>query len=700
MPPRVAQPLRKVTVMSNETLVDMLENNRGIDRSVTYIEGEDVERRLPYGEVFARALGILHHLQAMGARRGDKLIILLNSNEQFLDAFWAAVCGGIVPVPLSVGLNDEHRHKVLRVARTLGAPLLYTDAKTLQRLEALAAQVGESALFTSLKARTFLVESVTNVSRAGKLHRPTANDLAMIQFSSGSTSEPKGVMLTHGNLMANCAAVTAVSKLCETDVSLSWMPLTHDMGLIGFYLMQFANRVQVNLMPTDLFVRRPLLWLQIASRKRVTITCSPNFGYRHFLKVLGGRRLEGADLSSIRLIFNGAEPISVQLCNEFINALDHTGLNRRAMYPVYGLAEASLAVTLPAINSGYRWIRANRHQLNVGRSIELNPANSRDSLELVCVGSAVPTTEVRVADDMRTALPDGCVGHILMRGKSVTRGYVGDPTATADAIDGEGWLDTGDLGVIHEGEFYITGRAKEIIVINGQNYYPYDLENIARRAPGLDLNKVVVAGVRPPGAQSEELVVFVLHRGAMPEFVSTAQAVGRLVNEHTGLEVARVIPVKKIPKTTSGKVQRHVLELAYSNGDFDAALKELEFLMATSHRGPVLGGSELESRLQVLCETVLPGRRIDIDDNLFEIGASSLKLIEIHENIGRDFPGLIDLVEMFDHPTIAKLAKHLELKLLGEVQGLVMQVDAAIQDAFPPQFTANRQSGQVPGSAD
>jgi acyl-CoA synthetase (AMP-forming)/AMP-acid ligase II len=660
--------------MSNETLVDMLENNCDIDRSVTYVGGENIERRLPYGEVFARALGILHSLQAMGARRGDKLIILLNSNEQFLDAFWAAVCGGIVPVPLSVGLNDEHRHKVLRVARTLGAPLLYTDAKTLQRLEALSAQVGESALFTSLKARSFLVESVTDVSRAGKLHRPTADDLAMIQFSSGSTSEPKGVMLTHGNLMANCAAVTAVSKLCETDVSLSWMPLTHDMGLIGFYLMQFANRVQINLMPTDLFVRRPLLWMQIASRKRVTITCSPNFGYRHFLKVLAGRRLEGTDLSRIRLIFNGAEPISVQLCDEFIKALDHTGLSRRAMYPVYGLAEASLAATLPAINSGYRWIRANRHQLNVGRMIELNPADTRDSLELVCVGSAVPTTEVRIADEMRTALPDGCVGHILMRGKSVTRGYFGDLHATAGAIDREGWLDTGDLGVVYEGEIYITGRAKEIIVINGQNYYPYDLENIARRAPGLDLGKVVVAGVRQPGAPSEELVVFVLHRGAIAEFVSTARAVGRLVNEHTGLEVARVIPVKKIPKTTSGKVQRHLLVRAHIDGNFYSELTELEVLTAASHQGSCPGGADLESRLQILCETALPARRIDVDDNLFEIGVSSLKLIEIHQNIDRDFPGLVDLIEIFDHPTIAKLAKHLEHKLSRQVQGLDLQV--------------------------
>src|SRR6202042_829851 len=321
------------------TLVDMLESNRSVDRSVTYIGGENTERRILYKDVYTRALGILHHLQAAGAKAGDRMIIFLNNNEQFLDGFWAAVAGGIIPVPLAVGISDEHRHKLLRVARKLGKPLLYTDAKSLERLQALAAEAGESALFGELKARSFLVETITDISRPGKLHRPVPDDLAFIQFSSGSTSEPKGVMLTHANLIANAQGATAVGKYNDQDVTLSWMPLTHDMGLIGFFLMQFANRVHIHLMPTELFVRRPLLWLQIASRKRVTITCSPNFGYRHFLKVLGDRRLEGTDLSSIRLIFNGAEPISVQLCDEFIKALDHTGLDRRAMYPVYGLAE-------------------------------------------------------------------------------------------------------------------------------------------------------------------------------------------------------------------------------------------------------------------------------------------------------------------------------------------------------------------------
>jgi len=656
--------------MTYTTLVEILENNRGVDRAVCYVEGENTERRVAYADVYTRALGILHHLQRLGAGRGDSMILFLSNNEQFLDGFWAAVCGGIVPVPLAVGISDEHRHKLLRVARKLGKAWLYTDAKNLDRLEGLAAQVGEGALFAELKSRCFLVDSLTDISRPGKLHRPRPEDPAFIQFSSGSTSEPKGVILTHGNLVANTLGSTAVDRFDSDDVSLSWMPLTHDMGLIGFYLMQFANRVHINLMPTELFVRRPLLWLQVAAKKRATITCSPNFGYRHFLKVLAGRRLEGLDLSSLRLLYNGAEPISVELCNEFLSALAYTGLKRAAMYPVYGLAEASLAVTLPKLGSEFRWLRVNRHRLTVGAPVELNPADPRDALELVCVGEPLPNLELRIADDDRRPVAQGHVGHILIRGPNVTRGFIGDAEATARAIDAEGWLATGDLGFLVEGSLYVAGRSKEIIFVNGQNYYPHDLENIAQRAPGLELGKVVAAGITKPGEQVEQLVVFVLHRNAISEFLPTAVAVGRLINELTGLEVAHVVPVKKIPKTTSGKVQRHLLEEAYSAGEFDAELAEIARLREGSAGAASPTGSELERRLLAICEGALPGKNIGIDDNLFELGASSLKLIEIHETIDRDFPGLVDLIELFDFPTIAQLARHIEKKLsLAAVPG-------------------------------
>ncbi|HTY94970.1 MAG TPA: non-ribosomal peptide synthetase [Steroidobacteraceae bacterium] len=645
------------------TLIELIEGNRKIERSITYLEGEHNERRVSFGDLYDRALGILYHLQKLGAKRGDHLILFLGDNEPFIDAFWGAVLGGIIPVPVALGISDEHRHKLLRIARKLGNPYLYTDRRSLERIEAFAAQVGEAPTFAKLKSRVFLVDQLDDISRAGKTQVATASDVAFIQFSSGSTSEPKGVVLTHGNILANCRGVSEIAAFTEDDVSLSWMPLTHDMGLIGFHIFMFANRLHQHLMPTELFVRRPLLWLTFASSRRATILCSPNFGYRHYLKVLGDRPVDGLDLSPVRLIFNGAEPISAELCEEFLKRMQPAKLARNAMYPVYGLAEASLAATFPAPGAPLRTIQLDRHHLTVGEAAQDTAPGSRDAVNLVSVGRAIPYCKVRICADDDRELPEGVIGNILISGENVTQGYFADSAVNATTFSADGWLRTGDLGVIRQGELYITGRAKEILFVNGQNYYPHDLEGIAQAAEGLDLGKVAIAGVRPAGAQTDQIVVFVLHRGEIKDFVPVANEVSRLINEHTGLEVADVVPVKRIPKTTSGKIQRHVLEEAYLAGEFANELAELAALRA-ARRGPVSASrSDIEEKIRTICDAALEGKKLDLHDNLFEVGASSLKLIEIHEQIDREFPGQVDLTELFDYPTIAELAAHLEAKL-------------------------------------
>jgi acyl-CoA synthetase (AMP-forming)/AMP-acid ligase II/acyl carrier protein len=454
-----------------------------------------------------------------------------------------------------------------------------------------------------------------------------------------------------------------VGKFCAEDVTLSWMPLTHDMGLIGFHLVMFANRARAHFMPTELFIRRPLLWLTLASRIRATILCSPNFGYKHYLKVLGERPVTDLDLASVRLIFNGAEPISVELCEEFLTRLAPARLQREAMYTVYGLAEASLAVAFPPPGAPLRTLALNRHRMNAGDLVEPVAAGERDAIRLVCEGRPIPYTRLRITDDADQELPEGRIGNVHITGDNVTRGYFEDSAANAAAFTADGWLRTGDLGLYHEGQLYISGRAKEIIFVNGQNYYPHDLEAIAQQAQGLELGKVVAVGARRQGAQSEELVVFVLHRGGLEDFLPLAAQVTRLINEHAGLEVSEAVPVKRIPKTTSGKVQRHLLAEGYVAGEFDAELKELSALRAAHAAPEGESHTEIEEKLQSICDAALPGKRIALHDNLFEIGASSLKLIEIHEQIERLYPGKIDLTELFDFPTIAELARHLQQKL-------------------------------------
>jgi acyl-CoA synthetase (AMP-forming)/AMP-acid ligase II/aryl carrier-like protein len=280
------------------------------------------------------------------------------------------------------------------------------------------------------------------------------------------------------------------------------------------------------------------------------------------------------------------------------------------------------------------------------------------------VGQPIPRSALRIAGDDDTSLPDGTIGHIHIRGENVTAGYFQEPAINAAAFTSDGWLRTGDLGLVLDGEIYITGRAKEILFVNGQNYYPHDLEAIAQRAPGMELGKVVVAGVRPPGAETDQLTVFVLHRGDAAEFPALAAEITRLINEQAGLEVAQVVPVKRIPKTTSGKIQRHLLEQQLLDGEFTADLAEVaKHAGAAGTKAAVASPDSIEARLLAICNGVLAGRAISAQDNLFEIGASSLKLIEIHEQIDREYPNLVDLTELFDHPTVAQLATHLASKL-------------------------------------
>jgi acyl-CoA synthetase (AMP-forming)/AMP-acid ligase II/acyl carrier protein len=646
-----------------KTLVELLQLNAGADRRITYIEGDGAERTVTYGELRRRALGILRRLQQLGAGRGDRLIIFLNSNEAFIDGFWAALAGGIVPVPLAVGISDEHRWKLLRVAKKLGSPFLYTDQKTLDRLREFARGVDEAAAFAKLESRVFLIDQLEEVGSPGQPAAVGPDDVAFIQFSSGSTSEPKGVVLTHRNILANARGASEAAGLSDQDTGLSWMPLTHDMGLIGMFIMLFANQAEINLMPTDAYIRRPLLWATTATRKRATVLASPNFGFRHYLKVLGERSPEGVDLGSVRLIFNGAEPINVALCEEFLARMAGAGLRRSAMLPVYGLAEASLAVSFPEVGREYRVLLLDRQSLSIGGKARPAVRGEAGALELMCEGRAIPYCELRVVDDADRPLPEMHVGHVQIRGENVTKGYFEAPDINAGAFTADGWLRTGDLGLVDAGELVITGRAKEIIFVNGQNYYPHDIEAIAEGVDALELGKVAAAGCRPPGAETDELTIFVLHRGSMEEFLPLASEVTRRVNEHAGLEVAHVVPVRRIPKTTSGKVQRTTLERGFLAGEYAAEMAELARLREAAHVHTHAALGSVEQRIKAIVDDALPGKRVEVDDNLFEVGASSLTLIQIHERLDREFPGLVDLTELFDFPTVADLASHIETKL-------------------------------------
>ena len=635
-----------------DSLTHILRSASEKPREIRFIDGEKDEVAVSYGDIWAEALSLLGSMQAHGMQAGDELVIFTRSNRKFVTAFWAAVLGGIVPVPVAVGISDEHRLKLFRILRQLRNGTLFTEQDLLDRLTGFAEKQEQADMVRLLADRSVTDDEIATGSQ-GDIHEPDPASVAFIQYSSGSTSDPKGVCLTHNNLTANIDAILEGVQWNENERSLSWMPLTHDMGLIGYHLSAVAAGMDHAIMDTSVFVRRPLLWLQKATELRSTQLCSPNFGYKHFLKLFERKGLDNLDLSAVNLILNGAEPISWELCETFLNAMEPYGLKRTAMFPVYGLAEATLAVSFPEIGSTYSRILVHRHSLKIGEPFEVSEEGDSDAVSFLKVGKPIRYCDVRITDDNDQPLEDGNVGNIHIRGENVTTGIYNDAAAAEALFAGEGWLRTGDCGVFVDGDLVITGRSKDIIIVNGQNYYPHDIEEIIAELDGLDLGKVVVAGVNSSSAQTEELLVFVLFRQDVNSFRPIVEAVHKVVGEHTGLEIDHVIPVARIPKTTSGKVQRSRLADDYLDGAFSEAVAELQ---VKDGGDDDLDDDPLVRELELICREFSKERIIGPDENLFEVGVSSLTLTEIVLAVDEKYPGKLDISDLFDYPTIREIA--------------------------------------------
>lgn len=644
-----------------ETLVEALRGSAGSDRSITFINGKADEQELSYRELLARASSLLGYLHTRRLRPGDELVLFLASNEEFVDVFWASLLGGIVTVPLAIGPSDGHIQKLFNIFRKLQRPRLYTTANLLRRIEKFSVGQGLSSEFEPIRAATVLAPEVSDCPPSAQPSEVSPDQTAFIQFSSGSTGDPKGVVLTHRNVMTNVRGILNGVKIRDTDASLSWMPMTHDMGMIGFHIAPLVANAPHYLMPAELFVRRPMLWLQKINEKRATITASPNFGLKHLLRRFNAEARE-LDLSCIRVIFNGAEPISASLCREFSRTLAPFGYRDEAMFPVYGLAEASLAVTFSDPDASLVCLNVRRSSLTFDQRVEPLPAHEPSSIELVSVGAAIEGCEVKIADGRGEIAGGGQVGHILIRGDNVTAGYYRNEELNREVFNEDGWLDTGDLGFMIEGRLFVAGRDKDVIIVNGCNFHPHDLESICETAGEIEPGRVAAYGLPGGAGNGEALGVFVLFRGALRDFVATVRRIRRLLGEHAGVHAEFVIPVRAIPKTTSGKIQRYLLAEQFLKGEFDAEIQELGELMAHCDRTPTAAESGIQAMLLEICRSVIDDREFGVDDNLFELGISSLKLAQIHEQIEEHFPGQMDVSDLFECPTVGELSALLERK--------------------------------------
>ncbi|MCA9574984.1 MAG: fatty acyl-AMP ligase [Polyangiales bacterium] len=542
---------------------------RGEGRGFTFIGRDRTERYYPYEAMEAEAQRRAAKLAELGLVKGQRVALVLPEPHEFVLTFLGAVFAGVVPVPIfpraSFKNADAYVDILAHIIATSGSRVVFC-------MEA------NQSVVERVREHDCGVEQILDVTHAFEadpvpppgwsLPTVTHDDTCFLQFTSGSTNKPKGVVVTHRNLVANTQSFMNEHglKRNDQDKAVSWLPLYHDMGLIGFVLATLLFDIPPTILPTELFARAPGLWLETISRIGGTITYAPNFAFDLVVKRVKDKDLAALDLSRLRVVGSGAEPIRPKTLRAFAERFAPAGFRANAFLPSYGMAESTLAITFHPCGTDMVTDLVDAAAMREGRATPAAPGANPDDpavLELMSCGVPFPGHELRIVDEAGNPLPERQVGQVVTRGPSVTPGYFENEDATREALI-DGWLQTGDLGYIAEGNLYICGRLKDLIIIRGANHYPQDIEWSVGELPGIRRGNVFAFSVDMDG--QEALVVAAEANRA--DAAELKEQIKRRVSEEFGLVPGHIaiVPLGELPKTSSGKAQRRKTKQLFEAG--------------------------------------------------------------------------------------------------------------------------------------
>ncbi|HWL15409.1 MAG TPA: beta-ketoacyl synthase N-terminal-like domain-containing protein, partial [Opitutus sp.] len=605
---------------------------------VIYIRADGTELRQSYKELLAEAGRIAGGLRASGVSSGDPVLLQLEAGEDFIPGFWGCVLAGAIAVPVAVAPTFSHPNSALQ--KLLNAAKLFDRAPVLASGAAVAGLRQLPVNLGTLGGAVLDLGELRHASTHTDLPQPKADDVAVLLLTSGSTGQPKGVPLTHRNLLAMAAGTAEANEFTSAEVTLNWMALDH-VGSVSFLGTMAAalGCTQIHV-PTGYILQKPLRWLDLISRHRATISWAPNFAFTLFLDRAAAVQAGKWDLSSMRFLVNAGEPVVARTARKFITLLQGHGLPVAALRPAFGMSETC---------SGITWSR--------GLTLE----NTTDDQAFVDLGPAIPGAEMRVVNDTGVELPEGESGMLQLRGASVFRGYYRNPEENARVFK-DGWFETGDLAFLKDGCLYIAGRLKDVIIVNGANFYCHEIETAAETVPGLIKTHTAACAVRDASAETDQLALFFCLDA---EYRSQADAVARSLRarllQQVGLAPAYLVALEtsEVPKTEIGKIQRAQLKKAFEAGAYrDRAIGLTRATPAKSARPRAKSRSELTSAIAEIWQEVLGLERVGLDETFFELGGHSLLIVQVQvrlqELVGRAVP----VVELFNCPTVRTMAEH------------------------------------------
>jgi fatty-acyl-CoA synthase len=585
-------------IFAAETLIDVFRYRAAHDGERAHLlitedtDGQEQNLTLTFGELYAAAQRCAAELARRGVPPGGRVALMLPTSRAFFVSYAGILLAGAIPVPIYPPFRadriEEYAARQSAILNNAQVCLLLTFrraeavAKLLRpRVGSLSGVVDAEKLIEAADKAPLAAPGVPPAHLTGSRTRKSS-DIALLQYTSGSTGDPKGVVLTHANLLANMRAIGEAVRLGPHDVGISWLPLYHDMGLIGAWLTLLHFGTPLAVMSPLAFLTRPERWLQAFHKHRGTIAAAPNFAYELCVRKIADKDIQGVDLSSWRAALNGAEPVNPETLERFAKRFAAYGFRREAQLPVYGLAEASLALTVPPLGRRPLVDRIERETFTAqGRAVP-TCVDDTSAIAFVSSGKPIPRHEIRIVDEHSNEVPDRTEGFLWFRGASATSGYYRNAAATESLLplgllaqEGEyTWVNSGDRAYRADGEIYVTGRVKDIIIKGGRNLYPHEVEEFAARVEGIRKGCIVAFGLTDEGAGTEKLVVVAETRERhTAKRAAIRSSVTELVTQGLGLPPDRVelIPPGSIPKTSSGKLRREETKQLYLAGTLSAS---------------------------------------------------------------------------------------------------------------------------------